>query len=44
MKESYKKFKKQIRTFLGLGTTCGLIGLYSLFSNMVIFGIILLLS
>ena len=44
MKESYKKFKKQIRTFLGLGTTCGLLGLYSLFSKMVIFGIILLLA
>lgn len=40
MQEKYKKFKKQIKMNLGLGTTIGLIGIFSIFSDMVLFGIL----
>ena len=42
MKDRYSKLKKQIKTQLGLGTTVGAIGVFSLFSEMVLFGLILI--
>ena len=40
MKDKYKKLKKQIKMNLGLGTTIGLIGVYAIFSKMILFGIL----
>lgn len=41
MKNKYTKLKKQIKVNLGLGTTIGLIGIFSLFSDMILFGVLL---
>ena len=43
MKEKYINCKKKVRSLLGLGTTIGLIGIYSLFSKYFIFGAISLI-
>ena len=40
MKDKYKKLKKQIKMNLALGTTIGLIGVYAIFSKMILFGIL----
>ncbi len=41
MKDKYLKYKKIIKSLLGLGTTIGLIGVFCLFSNIIILGIII---
>jgi len=43
MKDKYKKLKKQIKTNLGLGTTLSLIGIFAIFSEMILFGVLLLI-
>ena len=43
MKDKYIKLKKQIKMNLGLGTTIGLIGFFSVFSDMILFGIMLMI-
>ena len=40
MKDKYKKLKKQIKMNLALGTTIGLIGVYAIFSKIILFGIL----
>lgn len=42
MKEKYIKYKKNIRSFLGLGATVAVIGLFSLFTKLLVLGIILI--